>query len=548
MSPYYAGNGRLLRFLPLLIPIAAILLYSPFLQSPLVFDDQYFFFSGRPEQFVAEGFRFQPRWLALYSHAATYVFVGPELIWQRIPNMLFHGGTGWALYALLSRLLRDLGIQQERACAGAVAAALIFVLHPASVFAAAYLIQRTSLMGTLFSVLSWLALWVGLSGRRAALWSAPPLFLLAILSKEHFVLAPAVACALIVLHHRSGLAMQARISELSIVLALQGAIAAWAILSKAQLLGASYETGAGAALAQAASAALPTHAHALSVLSQCGLFFKYLLLWLLPNQAGMSADMREVFTSLPLTAGDVLPVVLFCAYGAAAAILLFKGRVAGLIGWALLAPWLLFFTEFAAVRIQEMFVLYRSYFWMAPLMLLVAFGFSRLSRDLGSALVVVLGGACAAMAWVQLENFSSNFQLWDNAARLVEKRGNAHRVTGLERIYRNRGLAYSEALMFREALQDFDRALHYRPDFAHAYQDRGATYLQLGMNKEALADFDTAIRLKPDLGRAYAGRAIALENLHHPDAADAHRDACRSGWQPSCASPLIRPSPSTARP
>lgn len=119
MSLFRAGQGRLLRYLPLLIPLAAVLLYSPFLQSPLVFDDQYFFFSGRPEQFVADGFRFRPRWLPLYSHAATYVFIGPELIWQRIPNVLLHALTGVALYALLHRLLSDLGVSAERARASA---------------------------------------------------------------------------------------------------------------------------------------------------------------------------------------------------------------------------------------------------------------------------------------------------------------------------------------------------------------------------------------------------------------------------------------------
>lgn len=539
MSFIPVDRTRLLRWLPLLIPVAALLLYIPFLENPLVFDDQYFFFTGRPEQFIADGMHLRPRWFPLYTHAASYVFIGPELIWQRIPNMLLHAGTGVALYALLARLLRDAGVSVERATAGAVAAALLYVVHPASVFAAGYLMQRTSLMGTLFSLLSWLTLWAGLSGRRMALWITPLLFLLAVLSKEHFVMAPAVACALIVLYRRSGLPLHARIGELIVILALQAAIAAWTVLSKSRLIGAAYEIDAGAALAQAAASSMPAHAHALSVLSQCGLFFKYLLLWLLPDQSAMSVDMREVFAALPSSAIEWWPLAGFMLYGAAATALLLRGRRAGIAGLALLAPWLLFFTEFAAVRIQEMFVLYRSYFWMAPLMALVALGFSRLSRDLGCALAIVATAACSAMAWVQLENFSSNFRLWDTAARVVEKQGNADTVTGLDRIYRNRGLAYSESLLFNEALQDFDRALHYRPDFAHAYQDRGATYMQLGNNEAALADFNRAIALKPDLVRAYAGRAMALENLQDLDAAEAHRRACLAGWHPSCESQRI---------
>lgn len=536
MSLSRAGQGRLLRYLPLLIPLAAVLLYSPFLQSPLVFDDQYFFFSGRPEQFVADGFRFRPRWLALYSHAATYVFIGPELIWQRIPNVLLHALTGVTLYALLHRLLSNLGVSAERARASAVAAALLYVLHPMSVFAAGYLIQRTSLMGSLFMLLSWLALWAGLSGRRAALWCAPPLFLLAVLSKEHFVMAPAVGCALILLHRRSGLPMRARTGELMTVLALQAAIALWTVLAVRGVLGATYELDAGAAMAQLSVSAQPAHAHAhaLSVLNQCGLFFRYLLFWLLPDQAAMSADMREAFATPPVSVLDLAPAIAFFLYGLAALFLLLRGRRTGLVGFALLAPWLMFFTEFAAVRVQESFVLYRSYGWMAALVVLVALGFSRLSRDLGCALALVLTSALAAMAWVKLESFSSNFALWDSAARVVESRGNADRVSGLERIYRNRGLAYADGLFLNEAVQDFDRALRYRPDFAHAHQDRGATLLQLGRHEEALASFERAMQLMPDLQTAYAGRAQSLEALNRPEAAEAHRKACEMGWQPSC--------------
>ena len=46
--------------------------------------------------------------------------------------------------------------------------------------------------------------------------------------------------------------------------------------------------------------------------------------------------------------------------------LIWRGGRLGLLGFALLAPWLLFATELSAVRIQEQFVLYRSYLWMAP--------------------------------------------------------------------------------------------------------------------------------------------------------------------------------------
>ncbi|EFK97765.1 hypothetical protein LDC_0180 [sediment metagenome] len=76
-------------------------------------------------------------------------------------------------------------------------AALVFVMHPVAVYGAAYLIQRTILLATLFSLLSWLCVLRGLEERKPLwLWLSVLCYVDAVLSKEHAVMVPAVGALL----------------------------------------------------------------------------------------------------------------------------------------------------------------------------------------------------------------------------------------------------------------------------------------------------------------------------------------------------------------
>jgi tetratricopeptide (TPR) repeat protein len=270
------------------------------------------------------------------------------------------------------------------------------------------------------------------------------------------------------------------------------------------------------------------------VLTQAGLFFKYLLLWLLPNVGWMSVDMREPF-SLSLTWLSGLGLLLFCLYPVAAGWLLWQGGPRGLVGLALLASWLLFATEISTVRLQEIFVLYRSYLWMPLLFLLPAMGFTRLSQRMAIGLGIILSVALFAFSFDRLTSFSHKYLLWDEAARVAEKNLGKPGVTGIDRIYYNRGLALYHEEILPNAIKDYSKAIAINPGFSHAFNNRGSAQLDIGEFQAALGDFDNAIRLDPTHLRAYAGRALALSKLgRHEEAIEAHRKACAMGWSASC--------------
>jgi len=523
--------------LAILLAIASALLYGGFLSNPLVFDDIYFFLVGAPESYVARGFQFVPRWLAYYSLGLTFLHIGQELVWLRLGNLALHIATAITLYGFVRRLLNDLddnpiaGISADWA---AFLAALLFALHPVAVYAAGYLIQRTIVAATLFSLFTWLAFWLGLNGARRWLWASALFYFLAAFSKEHAVMVPAVCMSLLVLHSRSQLAGNARFKEILAVLAIQGLIAA---LVTYLAIGGATEVLAPEMMRDMAERGfnIPEGMeHPLSFLTQAGLFFKYLGLWVLPNIGWMSVDMREPF-ALSFTPLRLLALTIFCLYPIFAGGLLSRGRSIGLLGFALLAPWLLFATELVSVRLQEIFVLYRAYLWAPTLFILIAMLLRRLSRQLAISLGVLLAIFLFAFSFDRLTSFSHRYLLWNEAAQLAEKNMNQPGVAGLARIYHNRGLALYQEGMVNRAIESYNLALIQKPDYSHVYNDRGAARLDIKDYVGALADFDTSIRLKSDYLRPYAGRAMALAGLGRTEEAkEAFALACSLGWKTAC--------------
>jgi tetratricopeptide (TPR) repeat protein/thiol-disulfide isomerase/thioredoxin len=73
--------------------------------------------------------------------------------------------------------------------------------------------------------------------------------------------------------------------------------------------------------------------------------------------------------------------------------------------------------------------------------------------------------------------------------------------------YRYRGLAYSYYGQHQRALPDYQKAIELNPYYAHAYNALGWAYTQLGRFEEAKANLDKAIELEPDLMAAHENLA-----------------------------------------
>lgn len=525
--------------------MAVALLYGGFLWSPIVFDDAYFFFDDTVTRYGSGDFDLSSRWLPYFTLGVSHQLFGLNLLGYRLPGLFLHAGVAIALFVFLQQLWRVILPAQEAGRLSytslAFFAALIFALHPVAVYGAGYLIERTIVMATLFALLMWWALLRGLEREHAAwLWASAIFYALALSSKEHAIMAPAVSVALLLLWWRThgkdrGDPLRAWLLRLLPIFLAYGVMALIVILNIKGVLGKIYEPqGADAALRFSDLHLDANLIYPLSVFNQAALFFKYLGLWLVPNPVWMSVDMREPFATSFWAWPQTLGFTAFVAYPLVAFALMWRGGRSGLLGFALIVPWLLFATELATVRLQEQFVLYRSYLWAAPAFAGLVVLFDRLEKRHAVLGLVLFSLLMFPLAYQRLQTFSHPLLLWDDAAQLVKGKDNR---MGLARIYFNRGHELERAGLSEMAIADYTRALHEKTDYLRPYllSDRGASNLSLKRYAEALRDFDAAIVLKNDNPRSYMGRGLALEALNQAEAAlPSFRTACQLGWMGAC--------------
>jgi Tfp pilus assembly protein PilF len=488
---------------------AALALYWGSLRHPLVFDDHQLRDYALRTFYDEAASRLGLRWLADASFGWIYAAFGRNLLWQRLANVLLHACVAALLFGFLARLFRAV-LDDPRSRWLALAGALLFLLHPVAVYGVAYLIERSIVMATLFSVL---ALWLVLEGmlRRSGRWyaAAAVAYVLAVSSKEHAVMLPAVAAALVLL--AGGLSLEIA-RRLAWAFALFAAVGVAVVLRLKGVVGAAYEPFASDVFAHLGSASWEFDvalAYPLSVLNQATLFFRYLATWLLPWPGWMSIDVRTAFPQellgWPYTAG----LLAWLAYPVAATWLLLKRGRLGLLGFGLLYPWLYALTEVVAVRVQEPYVLYRSYLWMSGLPAILP----ALVGGLGTRWRIgIAAAACLVLVVVareRLDTFSSPLNLWND----VISKNTDLRAPYVERAYIARGFVHFDAGRWDAAGDDFGRALELNPRSPDAHVARGSLHFGSGRLPEALADFDRAIALDPRYASAYDKRCASKIGL-----------------------------------
>jgi predicted O-linked N-acetylglucosamine transferase (SPINDLY family) len=95
--------------------------------------------------------------------------------------------------------------------------------------------------------------------------------------------------------------------------------------------------------------------------------------------------------------------------------------------------------------------------------------------------------------------------------------------------YHNRGSILAEfARSYSEAIDQFDKAILYNPNFADAYASKGNCLEKLKRYEDALVAYDKALSIKPDLELAWLGRGNAFRNLKRYDDAFATYDKALS--------------------
>lgn len=514
MTELLKNNTFKLIMIALLLAAIAGALHSRTLFSLPVFDDKLQL--TLPNIFSQYGdlFSAQSRWLSYGTFAWTYQLAGTNWVLFHVQNVALHGLVVASLFLFFSQLfdavLPAQGRPNRQLIFLASGAALFFGLHPATVYAVSYLIQRSIVMATLFSVLSlWCLLKARLNKRIGWYIASALLYLLAISSKEHAILLPAAGAAMVYLVRRPSEKINPRLIWAGVGISLLAVLSiAYFFAGK---LGGVYSGAIGGAfdeasfrLIKALSVEYPAvaqHTYLLSVINESFLFFKYLLLWLFPIPAWMSVDMREAFPTSLAQWPQILGPLFFIGYAAFAIYLLRKRNELGLLGFAMLTPCLLFPTELATVWIQDPFVLYRSYLWMWPLgaaLPAIALRFPPKSIAAAGVLVLLL---LAAASWDRLATFKSEQALWSDVIRYNSGQVQPG-ILGRERGYNERALALAQTGEYEQAIADYTSALQINPSDANVYSNRAAIYLLLSAYDRAQADLNEALKLEPENPKA----------------------------------------------
>jgi tetratricopeptide (TPR) repeat protein len=474
-------------------------LYLPFLGNPPIFDDHIFFSGHRFYEYASFPLGLALRIPPYFSLAWTQVVFG-SIEAHRLVSLLLHAACAWSLFALL----RSMQLRRLAAFAGAA----LFALHPVAVYGAAYLTQRSIVLATLFGLLALLMFLRGLrSGSLSDAIVAAALYSLSVLSKEHAILLPAAAAALVPLSGAK-LRYAARYVGLFFAACVPAAVLVMLFSLGGGSVGQVYEPRATAIMSQVTTESVSSPWVA-SALAQTGLFFKYLATWLAPRTAEMALDLRVDFMHYWMPAVALPAVLCFLAFGAVAAWLVLRRGPLAVPAWGLLYVWIMFGVEFTAVRFQEPFVLYRSYLWAPGLAVAAAAALDRLPvRVLALSLVPLL----ALLSWQahdRLKSFSSGLAIWEDAAEKLP----AEPIPGGYRPLYEVGREYLYADRTADAIAVSERCLRLYPRMFDCAFARAAIQIETKQYQKALPSIIYAIALQPGDGASRHHLGLVLENL-----------------------------------
>lgn len=177
--------------------------------------------------------------------------------------------------------------------------------------------------------------------------------------------------------------------------------------------------------------------------------------------------------------------------------------------------------------------------WGVPLLFKLKNVSKKVTFSAGTFFILIL----AFVAWQQCGFWRNSIELFSRALRVTKNNYLAHNNMGLALfaegrieeaiahynealsimpimpdhvlVYNNRGIAYSRLGSYQKALDDLNKAISMKPDYADAYSNRGIIYSNLNNNQLAFEDFNKAIEFKPDYADLYNNRGVAYAKLGH---------------------------------
>ncbi|NLF69720.1 MAG: tetratricopeptide repeat protein [Candidatus Anammoximicrobium sp.] len=466
------------------------------------------------------------------SLAACYSVGGLEVVPYHLFNLGIHLGAALTLFGLVRRTLR-LGPRDHpfgpASTSLALAATLLWMLHPLHTETVTYVVQRCEAMYGLFSLLALYCVMRGASAARPRRWYAGAVAacLLGMGSKE----ATAVAPFVILLYDRTFLASSLR-SVFRQRWGLYVALAfTWGMLVPALLVSRSGHPDAGQAVTVWEYAR-----------SQFGVVVHYLRLSVWP--APLCLDYQWPVAQ---SVWDIVPPA--AAIGTLAVLVLWtlwrwpRWGFLGASFFLTLAP------SSSVIPILDLAFEHRMYLPLAPLVVAIVLGVYAAGRKLisrrpslqpaaqwsGVCLVAVLAATLGTLTYLRNDDYRTALRIWQDTVAKAPKNSRAH--TNLGAILVERGRADEGIACYRKALEIDPRnartwanlgialirqgrvdegrdccqkALELDPRNAGTHYGFGVALVEQGRVEEGVACYRKALEIEPDHADAHSNLGLAL--------------------------------------
>jgi Flp pilus assembly protein TadD len=425
------------------------------------------------------------------SLAVNYACGGLAVPGYHALNLAIHLCAGLTLLGIMRRTFLKPVLRERFGGAAlplALAAALLWTLHPLQTESVTYVSQRLeSLMG-LFYLLTLYCFIRGTEASRPGRWYALTVVmcLLGMASKEVMVTAP----LLVLLYDRTfvgGSFRSAWRQRWRLYLGLAGT---WLLLGA--LLSGLHHRAVGFGLG-----VTPW----IYALTECKVVVQYLGLAVWPHPlvfdyGGVNVDIVKHGTEL----APYALVLGLCVAGTLAA--LWRRPVLGFAAgwfWLILAPG----SSVVPLAGQPM-AEHRLYLPLAAVAALGVAGLHTLGGRRSVMIFMILAAGLGALAGRRNADYRSALVLWSDTVA---------KCPGNMRARCNLGDALFQAGRVPEATAQFAEAVRLKPDYAEAHCNLGIALIQAGRMQEAIAHLQAALRFKPDDANSRYGLGLALMQL-----------------------------------
>jgi tetratricopeptide (TPR) repeat protein len=492
-----------------LLIITAILIYSNSFKVPLQFDDIYHITQKPAIRDISNYTKFSAwnninaRPLPMFTLAMNYRWGEANPTGYHVLNLILHIMTGWLVYLLTLQILSLKNLKLgprlvENRLIFALLAALLFIAHPLQTQAVTYIIQRITVLATLFYLLS---VYFFIRGRVTQIENGDLkesgkyylgtliAFIFALLSKQIAVTLP-LALLLV---------------EFYFIRGANGKINKQLITIFASIVGIFIIIGLAIEGLPREAEGIPRHIYLFTSLK---VLVQYLQMFILPINQNLDHDIVasvSIFGLKEIGSLAILGGLIYLAYR------LFKSNP--LISFGIAWFFVTLLIEQSIIPIKDFMFEHRVYL---PSFGLILASLSALFTYLPAVnwrnrmvpgaifltvfLILISGIASNARNKV----WQSDLDLWSD---VVKKSPNKARP------YLWQGIAYSNRGRFEEAKASIDKSIELLPNFPMAYYNRGNVYKDLGDFKKSLQDYNKAIELDSAYTIAYFNRGVVKSKI-----------------------------------